>query len=82
MTDPTAVNRVHDSGTQPTWREALKFWFWLGCMSFGGPAGQIALMHEELVVRRRWMSEKRYLHALACCCLAPRRSNWPPTWAG
>ena len=71
MTDPTAVNRVHDSGTQPTWREALKFWFWLGCMSFGGPAGQIALMHEELVVRRRWMSEKRYLHALNYCMLLP-----------
>lgn len=71
MTDPTAVNQVHDSGTQPTWREALKFWFWLGCMSFGGPAGQIALMHEELVVRRRWMSEKRYLHALNYCMLLP-----------
>lgn len=71
MTDPTAVNQVHDSGIQPTWREALKFWFWLGCMSFGGPAGQIALMHEELVVRRRWMSEKRYLHALNYCMLLP-----------
>ena len=36
--------------------QALRFWFWLGCVSFGGPAGQIALMHEELVVRRRWIS--------------------------
>ena len=61
----------HSSGAQPTWREALKFWFWLGCMSFGGPAGQIALMHEELVVRRRWISEKRYLHALHYCMLLP-----------
>jgi len=61
----------HISGAQPTWREALKFWFWLGCMSFGGPAGQIALMHEELVVRRRWISEKRYLHALHYCMLLP-----------
>ena len=41
------------------------FWFWLklGFISFGGPAGQIAIMHEELVVRRRWLSEKRFLHA-------------------
>ncbi|ALK88938.1 chromate efflux transporter [Limnohabitans sp. 63ED37-2] len=74
MTAPQAVTQVHKSHTQsPTvsWREALKFWCWLGCMSFGGPAGQIALMHEELVVRRRWMSEKRYLHALNYCMLLP-----------
>ena len=51
--------------------QALRFWFWLGCISFGGPAGQIALMHEELVVRRRWISEKRYLHALHYCMLLP-----------
>ena len=51
--------------------QALKFWFWLGCVSFGGPAGQIALMHEELVVRRRWISESRYLHALHYCMLLP-----------
>jgi len=50
-----------------SFKEALRFWFWLGCVSFGGPAGQIALMHEELVVRRRWISEKRYLHALHYC---------------
>ena len=74
MTDPQAVTQAHNSRTQPpkvSWREALKFWWWLGCMSFGGPAGQIALMHEELVVRRRWMSEKRYLHALNYCMLLP-----------
>ena len=52
-------------------KEALRFWFWLGCVSFGGPAAQIALMHEELVVRRRWISEKRYLHALHYCMLLP-----------
>ncbi|NDD02885.1 MAG: chromate transporter, partial [Betaproteobacteria bacterium] len=39
--------------------QALKFWFKLGFISFGGPAGQIAIMHEELVVRKRWLSEKR-----------------------
>lgn len=54
-----------------SFRQALKFWFWLGCISFGGPAAQIALMHEELVVRRRWISEKRYLHALNYCMLLP-----------
>ena len=54
-----------------SFRQALRFWFWLGCVSFGGPAAQIALMHEELVVRRRWISEKRYLHALNYCMLLP-----------
>ena len=50
---------------------ALLFWFKLGCISFGGPAGQIALMHTELVERRRWISEKRFLHALNYCMLLP-----------
>jgi chromate transporter len=49
------------------------FWFWLklGFISFGGPAGQIAIMHQELVERRRWISEKRFLHALNYCMLLP-----------
>ena len=51
--------------------QALKFWFKLGFISFGGPAGQIALMHEELVVRRRWISENRFLHALNYCMVLP-----------
>ena len=51
--------------------EALKFWFKLGCISFGGPAGQIAIMHRELVEQRRWISEKRFLHALNFCMLLP-----------
>ncbi len=50
---------------------AARFWLWLGCVSFGGPAGQIALMHEELVERRRWVSEGRFLHALNYCMLLP-----------
>jgi chromate transporter len=63
---------IHTTAPTPVhFSQALKFWFWLGCMSFGGPAGQIALMHEELVVRRRWISEKRYLHALHYCMLLP-----------
>ncbi len=61
----------HDTPAPVSFKEALKFWFRLGCISFGGPAGQIALMHEELVVRRRWISENRYLHALQYCMLLP-----------
>ena len=51
--------------------QALRFWFRLGCISFGGPAGQIALMHNELVEKRRWISEGRFLHALNYCMLLP-----------
>ena len=51
--------------------QALGFWLKLGFISFGGPAGQIAIMHEELVVRRRWISEKRFLHALNYCMVLP-----------
>ena len=52
-------------------RQASAYWFQLGCISFGGPAGQIALMHEELVERRRWISEQRFLHALNYCMVLP-----------
>ena len=52
-------------------KEAARFWFWLGCISFGGPAGQIALMHDELVEKRRWISEQRFLHALNYCMVLP-----------
>ncbi|TNE60516.1 MAG: chromate efflux transporter [Alphaproteobacteria bacterium] len=51
--------------------EAVRFWLRLGFISFGGPAGQIAIMHEELVERRRWISERRFLHALNYCMLLP-----------
>src|SRR5947207_14055774 len=51
--------------------EAFQFWLKLGLISFGGPAGQIAIMHTELVERRRWISEKRFLHALNYCMLLP-----------
>jgi chromate transporter len=51
--------------------EAFLFWLKLGFISFGGPAGQIAIMHEELVERRRWISERRFLHALNYCMLLP-----------
>ncbi len=63
-----------DTGEAPravTFREALAFWLKLGFISFGGPAGQIAIMHTELVERRRWISEKRFLHALNFCMVLP-----------
>ena len=52
-------------------REAFWFWLKLGFISFGGPAGQIAIMHQELVEHRRWISERRFLHALNYCMLLP-----------
>ena len=55
----------------PTLGEAFKYWLKLGFISFGGPAGQISMMHQELVERRRWISEQRYLHALNYCMLLP-----------
>ncbi len=51
--------------------QALRFWLRLGFISFGGPAGQIAIMHSELVEKKRWISEKRFLHALNYCMLLP-----------
>ena len=51
--------------------DALKVWAKIGWLSFGGPAGQIALMHRELVEQRRWISESRFLHALNYCMLLP-----------
>jgi chromate transporter len=55
----------------PTFREALRFWLKLGFISFGGPTGQIAIMHTELVDRKKWIDEERFLHALNYCMLLP-----------
>jgi len=59
--------------TPPPVSLAEAFWFWLklGLISFGGPAGQISIMHQELVEKRRWLSERRFLHALNYCMLLP-----------
>ena len=57
--------------TSVSFAEAFRFWLKLGFISFGGPAGQIAIMHSELVERRRWISEKRFLHALNYCMVLP-----------
>lgn len=56
---------------QPTFREALRFWLKLGFISFGGPTGQIAVMHTELVERKRWIGEEQFLHGLNFCMLLP-----------
>jgi chromate transporter len=52
-------------------RTALAYWLKLGFVSFGGPTGQVAMMHEELVERRRWISERRFLHALNYAMVLP-----------
>ena len=55
----------------PIFAEAFRVWFRIGCLSFGGPAGQIALMHREVVDERRWVSDARFLHAPNFCTLLP-----------
>src|SRR5829696_6895294 len=68
----SSERRVRGTGVvAPTERQALRFWLKLGCISFGGPAGQIAIMHDELVERRRWIAESRFLHALNFCMALP-----------
>src|SRR5690606_4038209 len=57
--------------TPITFLTALRYWLKLGFISFGGPAGQISMMHTELVERRRWISEHRFLHALNYTMLLP-----------
>ena len=69
---PVALDPVLPPYPAPvTLGSAFKFWLKLGFISFGGPAGQIAIMHQELVEKRRWISEHRYLHALNYCMLLP-----------
>ena len=67
MPEPTSASAPE----HPSFAVALRFWLKLGFISFGGPAGQIAIMHQELVERRRWISERRFLHALNYCMLLP-----------
>lgn len=71
---PPGADRTATPATPPapvSFAEAFRFWLKLGFISFGGPAGQIAIMHTELVERRRWISENRFLHALNYCMLLP-----------
>jgi chromate transporter len=62
---------LKNSPTRISWAQALQFWFKLGFISFGGPAGQIATVHQELVEKKHWISEKRFLHALNYCMVLP-----------
>src|SRR3990172_5188410 len=67
----TGVGHRHGAPLAVSFWQAFRFWLKLGFISFGGPAGQIAIMHSELVERRRWISEKRFLHALNYCMVLP-----------
>jgi chromate transporter len=69
--NPTEPAENDAAPPAPGFREALRFWWKLGWISFGGPAGQIAIMHKEIVERRRWLSEEHFLHALNFCMLLP-----------
>jgi chromate transporter len=75
VSNPSGVSNSSGESNRLTvsipFMQALRFWFKLGCISFGGPAGQIALMHRELVEERRWISEQRFLHALNYCMVLP-----------
>ncbi len=67
----SADSQTLTAAAEVPFMQALRFWLKLGFISFGGPAGQIAIMHQELVERRRWLSERRFLHALNYCMLLP-----------
>ena len=68
---PDGVAATAAAAGRVSFGEAFRFWVKLGFISFGGPAGQIAIMHRELVERRRWISDERFLHALNYCMLLP-----------
>ena len=59
------------SSSRPSFAQALRYWIRLGFVNFGGPAGQIAMLHRDLVEDRKWISEERFLHALNFCMLLP-----------
>src|SRR5665647_2739635 len=65
------MNTSDTASPKPSFGEALKVWFKIGCLSFGGPAGQIALMHRIVVDEKKWVPEAQYLHALNFCMLLP-----------
>lgn len=65
------MNEASHLPTAPAWREMTRVFGRIGVLSFGGPAAQIALMHEELVVKRHWLDEQTYLRALSLCMLLP-----------
>src|ERR1700736_1329492 len=66
-----AGNTTQDRHRAPSFGEAFRFWLKLGFISFGGPTGQIAIMQTELVEKKKWISQSRFLHALNYCMLLP-----------
>lgn len=77
MSSPT------DAPAKPSFLQALRFWLLLGCISFGGPAGQIAIMHAELVDKRRWIDERSFVRGLNFCMLLPGPEAMQlATWLG
>lgn len=87
---PTTLKETIQPPDPVPFSEAVFYWLKLGFISFGGPAGQISMMHQELVERRRWISEHRFLHALNYTmvlpgpvlppllpCLNTRRASYP-----
>lgn len=74
VSEPNLQDPIRDCGEpgpRPSLGEATRYWWRLGWISFGGPAGQIALMHEDLVERRRWVGHDTFLHALQFCMVLP-----------
>ena len=67
----TSADSAAPAVAVPTFSEATRIWFKIGCLGFGGPAGQIALMHRILVDEKKWVDEPRFLHALNFCMLLP-----------
>src|ERR1700693_5337710 len=67
----TFAKPTADRHRAPSFGEAFRFWLKLGFVSFGGPTGQIAMMHTELVEKKRWIDNARFLHALNFCMLLP-----------
>src|ERR1700693_117945 len=67
----TPQDKPRGAVQRPPFREALRFWFKLGWISFGGTAGHIALMHDFLVDKKKWISNSRFFHALSLCMLLP-----------
>ena len=71
MTTETTTTTTPGGAALPSFGEAFKVWLKIGCLSFGGPAGQIAMMHRVLVDEKKWVDEPRFLHALNFCVLSP-----------
>jgi chromate transporter len=70
-TEPISTTTTPGGTALPSFGEAFRVWFKIGCLSFGGPAGQIAMMHRVLVDEKKWIDEPRFLHALNFCVLSP-----------